>query len=153
MRFNGIEHYDHFSDCTIFWAEISDVPPDIQSAAAIIDGADYLPDGFGLCVSHEKASGELEIMTERGQAGDKPLNIFYIDNDGNYRWFHADMPRDFIQQVLMACKNILTERGDNMPSYESIPISRQLQAAKQLARMHTQNQQESVKDTPDKGDR
>ena len=118
-----------------------------------MDGDAYSSDCFGLCISHKKDSGQLEIMTEWDRAGRKPLNIFYVDNDGNYRWFHVDMPEAFIKQAFTECQNILTERGDDMPSYESMPISRQLQTAKRLARMHTQNHRESIKDAPDKGDR
>ena len=80
MYFKGIEHYDHFSDCTVFWVEISDVPPDIQDAAAAMDGDAYSSDCFGLCISHKKDSGQLEIMTEWDRAGRKPLNNLYVDS-------------------------------------------------------------------------
>ena len=48
MKFEQIEHYDHFDTETIFWADITDMPETIQNKAREIDGAGYDPLRFGV---------------------------------------------------------------------------------------------------------
>lgn len=48
MKFEQIEHYDHFDTETIFWADITDMPETIQNKAREIDGAGYNPLRFGV---------------------------------------------------------------------------------------------------------
>lgn len=50
MEFKQVEHYDCFPDETVYWAEITDPPQEIQDRAREIDGETYDPNGFGLCV-------------------------------------------------------------------------------------------------------
>ena len=41
MRLDGVEHWDHFQDETIYWLDLSDMPEPIQQAARRIDGKAY----------------------------------------------------------------------------------------------------------------
>lgn len=47
MRLDGVEHWDHFQDETIYWLDLSDMPEPIQQAARRIDGKAYNDRCFG----------------------------------------------------------------------------------------------------------
>lgn len=151
MRLIGVDHYDHFPDCTIFHMTIDDIPADIQEAAKAIDGSEYSPDCFVLRAGYETASNELHVLTDKDCSGGKPFNIFYIDNDGCEHGFHVDLTEDFTQAVHASCRALLTEHGDKMPGYWAMPISKQLEAAKRLTEIQHGSPQE--KSAPDRGDR
>lgn len=106
MKLNGIDHYDHFSVETIFWAEISDVPGIVQNTAEEIDGDEYNALCFGMCVCYDWAKNEFAIVTDRELSTDEQCNIYYIDNDGDKHWFKADIPDQFSDQVFAACDRI-----------------------------------------------
>lgn len=117
MKFDGIEHYDHFEDETVFWGEMSGLPQDIQDWAKAIDGEAYNPNCFGLCVFHSQTTKEWAIMTETDLSTGESLNIFYVDNDGNKHWRKAELPEEITQQVFEACGRINDGR-DTLHGYE-----------------------------------
>lgn len=66
MRLDGVEHWDHFQDETIYWLDLSDMPEPIQQAARRIDGKAYNDRCFGICVVHDLATNEYAVVTESG---------------------------------------------------------------------------------------
>jgi len=106
LKFNGIEHFDHFTDETIFWAEISDVPAAIQEEAKKIDGDEYHALCFGMCICYDWAEKEFAIVTDTDLSTGSPCNIYYIDNDGDKHWFQMHIPDEFARQVFAVCGRI-----------------------------------------------
>ena len=84
---DGVEHWDHFQDETIYWLDLSDMPEPIQQAARRIDGKAYNDRCFGICVVHDLATNEYAVVTESGTSPEVDRNIFYVDNDGDKHWF------------------------------------------------------------------
>ncbi len=117
LKFNGIEHYDHFMGETLFYAELSDLPQDIQDRARAIDGAAYDPSCFGICLCYDLKTKAVEVMGETNQATGECGNIYYVDNDGNRKWFQVELPEDFTRQIFDACIRISTGR-DTIQGYE-----------------------------------
>ena len=130
---------------------MADLPADIQEAARAIDGSDYSSDCFELSISHEVDSDELIVLEDRHFPDDKPLNVFYIDNDGRRHGFHVDLTEELMQSIHAACRAVLTERGNRAADDRPVPISQQLEAAKQLMEMQHGSQKETV--IPDRDDR
>ena len=117
LKFNGIEHYDHFMDETIFYAELADLPQDIQDAARAIDGPNYLPTCFGVCLSYDLKTKDVGIVTDTDLATGESRNIYYVDNNGDKNWFKVELPEDFTQRIFDACMRISTGR-DTIQGYE-----------------------------------
>ena len=108
MRLDGVEHWDHFQDETIYWLDLSDMPEPIQQAARRIDGKAYNDRCFGICVVHDLATNEYAVVTESGTSPEVDRNIFYVDNDGDKHWFQADLP------------DTLVTKGDLFRNYAGI---------------------------------
>lgn len=110
MKFNGINHYDHFNGETIFWGGLSDPPQEILDAARKIDGDAYRGDCFEICVYSDMKTGKTDIATEVDPSTSERLNIYYVDNRGDKHWFKAQLPEDFVNQLFAACERISTGR-------------------------------------------
>lgn len=108
--FNGIEHFDRFDDEIVFWAELSNPPLEIQERAKEIDGSAYSPDCFGMCIAYEGKTGQFQTLTETDFETREKCNIYYIDNDGDRHWFHAELSEQFLQKVYEACGSIKQEK-------------------------------------------
>lgn len=117
MKFNGIEHFDHFDSETVFWGELSDLPQDIQNEAKKIDGEEYSGDCFGICVHHDMETSKFSIVTDTDLSTGEARNIYYIDNDGDKHWFQSELPEDFVNQVFETCNRINAGR-DTIHGYE-----------------------------------
>lgn len=117
MKFNGIEHFDHFDGETIFWGALSDPPQEIQDAARKIDGDNYRGDCFEICAHYDVKTGKTDIVTEAEPSSGEKLNIYYVDNEGDKHWFKAELPEDFVKQLFDACGRITTGR-DTVQGYE-----------------------------------
>lgn len=116
LQFNGIEHYDHFMDETIFYAEITDLPQDIQDAARAIDGPYYDPACFSVCLGYEPKTKEVYIVTDTDLSTGEKRNVYYVDNNGDKNWFAVELPEDFTQQLFDACMRISAGR-DTVQGY------------------------------------
>lgn len=102
MKFNGIDQYDDFEVEGVFWLAVSDIPQIIQDKAKQIDGEYYNPKCFGICIGCNYEKEEFSIAPD-----EKDTNIYYVDNDGNYRWYMADLSEEFMSEIIAACKNHL----------------------------------------------
>lgn len=117
MKFNKIDHYDHFETETIFLAEISDLPEDIQEQARAIDGEEYDPECFGLCVYYNMATKTQGIVTETDLYTDEKQNIFYVDRCGDKHWLNTVLTEEFTRQIFEACDRI-TNGKDLLDGYQ-----------------------------------
>ena len=106
MRLDGVEHWDHFQDETIYWLDLSDMPEPIQQAARRIDGKAYNDRCFGICVVHDLATNEYAVVTESGTSPEVDRNIFYVDNDGDKHWFQADLPDTLVKEMFSCCEDV-----------------------------------------------
>lgn len=107
MEFKRIEHYDIFPvDVIIFWADVSNPPKEIQAVAREIEPWNFSPNSFGLCVNYSFAAKECYLVTDTGNSPEDCRNIFYIDQDGDKHWFHADIPQELLNQVFDECGKI-----------------------------------------------
>ena len=108
MEFNRIEHYDVFpGDVIVFWADISNPPEEVQSAARDIEPWNYSPNCFGLCVNYSFAAKEFYLVTDTGASPEDCRTIFYTDQDGGKHWFRADISQELLDQIFTECgKNV-----------------------------------------------
>ena len=106
MRLDGVEHWDHFQDETIYWLDLSDMPEPIQQAARRIDGKAYNDRCFGICVVHDLATNEYAVVTESGTSPEVDRNIFYVDNNGDKHWFQADLPDTLVKEMFSCCEDV-----------------------------------------------
>ncbi len=109
MEFIKIEHFQHFDDETVFYAEVSGLPENIQVAARRMDGAEYDPKGFGVCVGYDGATGKLSVSRDRDPATGENGNLYYVDKDGDYRWFEAEITEELTKRIFAACGKILAK--------------------------------------------
>ena len=112
MEFNGIEHYDVFKgDVIIFWADISDPPKEIQAIAQEIDGSDFDPHGFGVCVNYSFVDKEFYLVLDTGCAGaseGEERNLFYIDQGGDKHWLKTDIPQELLDRIFEECGKVVS---------------------------------------------
>ena len=112
LEFNGIEHYDVFEgDVIIFWADISDPPKEIQAIAQEIDGSDFDPHGFGVCVNYSFVDKEFYLVLDMGCAGaseGEERNLFYIDQGGDKHWLKTDIPQELLDRIFEECGKVVS---------------------------------------------
>ena len=106
MKFKEIETVDPCKDVVIYWAALSDVPEAVQNRAREIDGQEYDGEGFGLCVGYDLAKKEFFIFTDEDPATGG--NIYYVNKDGDRRWFRVEIGAELTKQVFDACDRINT---------------------------------------------
>lgn len=111
MKFKRIEHDDAFEgDVTIFWIDISDPPQELQDIAKEIDGCDYNPEAFGVCVNYSFAEKKFYVVVDLGETEDDRRNIFYIDRDGDKHWFETEIPQELVDHIFEECGKVVTAR-------------------------------------------
>lgn len=121
MKLDRIEHIDYFEGATIFWADLSEAPQELQDLARALDGSEYDPMRFGMCIHHDVATGEWSVVTDTDLSTGENCNVFYIDKEGDKYWFKADLTQDFVLLVFMECKRAAVKsNGDPMEG--SCPI-------------------------------
>lgn len=126
MEFKGIEHHDIFEeDVIVFWADISNPSQAIQAMAQEIDGAEFSPDRFGICVNYSFVQKDFFVVTDTEMASEDHRSIFYIDQNGNKHWFKADLPQELLDQIIGECKKVVqeTEKGGKIMAYQKYEIT------------------------------
>ena len=103
-------------DETVFYAELTDLPQDIQEAAQAIDGPHYDPSCFGICLCYDLKTKDVFIVTDTDLSSGEKRNVYYVDNNGDKKWFSVELPEDFTQRVFDACLRISTGR-DTIQGY------------------------------------
>ena len=105
MKFKEIESVDLLEDTAIYFAALSDVPRMIQEKAKEIDGKEYDAQGLGIDVGYNFTKKEFFILTD-GNSTTGSGNIFYVDKDGDRRWFQVEIGDKLTKQIFDACDRI-----------------------------------------------
>lgn len=104
MKFKEIETVDLCEDVAVYWGVLTDAPEAVQGRAREIDGTEYDHQGFGVCVGYDFAKKEFFIFTDNDSIAD--ANIYYVDKDGNKRWFRVEVGDELTKQIFDACARI-----------------------------------------------
>ena len=65
MTFKELEHSDKFNDAeSIYWVDVSGVPERFVNEAKRIDGSDYSGECFGVCIQHDRKTGEFAAIED-----------------------------------------------------------------------------------------
>ena len=65
MTFKELEHSDKFNDEeSIYWVDVSGVPERFVNEAKRIDGSDYSGECFGVCIQHDRKTGEFAAIED-----------------------------------------------------------------------------------------
>lgn len=99
MRLVGIEHCDDFDNEAVFWIEVFDLPSKIQDEAKRIDGEDYDPNCFGMCVSYDVESNEFNLAPDVADT-----TVYYVNNNGDKTWFFVEIGEDFLHELYSMCE-------------------------------------------------
>lgn len=105
MEFYNVDSYDHFQDMTIFWVTLLDIPIELKNRAALIDGDNYDEKGFGVCVAFDTETQKYELVVDMDK--DEARTVYYIDNDGDKRWFACEVPEELAEHIFSECQQIL----------------------------------------------
>ena len=105
MKFSGIEHFDHFPDETIFWAEFADPPAELRDKAALLDGDNYCETCFGVFADFDAKAQQFDLIADMD--GDEAHTVYYIDNDGDKHWFACEIPEELKNRIFSECQQIL----------------------------------------------
>ena len=120
MIFNQIEHYDHFDTETLFWAELSDLPESVQSKAREIDGANFIPSCFGVCVIYDWENGDFDLIVDVDVSTGEHCNVYYIDNDGDKHWFKVNLSPEFTQEIYAECVKKWNATAKNKIAFQQV---------------------------------
>lgn len=101
LNYKALEHSDDFGTEVVCWVEVTGVPDKFVEVAKLIDGGNYIGDGFGVCIQYDKDTGEFVAVE------DAPgCNLYYVDNNGDKHWFHYEVNE---QEVELLSQNIEPE--------------------------------------------
>ena len=65
MAFKELEHSDKFNDAeSIYWVDVSGVTERFVNEAKRIDGSDYSGECFGVCIQHDRKTGEFAAIED-----------------------------------------------------------------------------------------
>lgn len=82
MEIIQVEHCNFESDAITFWVDISGVPQSIQEEAQQIDGNNFDPDCFGICVTYVLEERRFYVVVDTELSVKHPGNIYYAGIDG-----------------------------------------------------------------------
>lgn len=100
IRFAVVEHADGFGDSIVFWCEVNSVPSTFISEAMDIDGGNFSPDCFGVCV----------VLTEDGLhiCEDAPgYELYYVSNSGEKYWMNRTLSDGEKKDMIAGCLEFL----------------------------------------------
>ena len=81
MTFKRVEDFDELDTESIYWVAVSGVPDRFVNEAERIDGSNYSDECFGVCIQHDKKTGEFAVIE------DTPgHSLYYVDNLGYRHW-------------------------------------------------------------------
>ena len=105
MKFYSIDACDQFSDVTIFWVTLTNLPDEIRNRAMLIDGENFSETCFGVWVSFDEETKKFEIVWEMDR--NEVCTVYYIDNDGEKHWFACEIPEKVTKRIFSECQKIL----------------------------------------------
>ena len=114
MEIIQVEHCNFESDAITFWLDISGVPQSIQEEAQQIDGNNFDPDCFGICVTYVLEERRFYVVVDTELSVKHPGNIYYAGIDGEKYWFAAELPESFVKQLFLACTEATANESYNI---------------------------------------
>ncbi|MCI8914968.1 MAG: hypothetical protein HFF38_12830 [Lawsonibacter sp.] len=109
MTFKELEHSDKFNDEeSIYWVDVSGVPERFVNEAKRIDGSDYSGECFGVCIQHDRKTGEFAAIE------DSPgHSLYYVDNLGYKHWLDYRLSGQELEKIVSKiCMFIEEECGE-----------------------------------------
>jgi hypothetical protein len=96
---------DKFDGDYCCWMEVTNVPETFIKQAKEIDGENYEPSCFGICVTKATDGGEFWNVTTENPIG----QLFYIDINGEKNWMAYKLSEEEEQKAIEFCKNYIKE--------------------------------------------
>jgi len=125
MKYDGIEHFDDFTEDVLFWIDASDLPPVIQQQAKQIDMKEFDEKSFGICVAYNVETDDFCIVTDTNLDTGEERNVYYIDICGDKNWYKIDIPDDFVNEMIAECRNKLPIHSNGI-NENGFTVSRQM---------------------------
>lgn len=97
MRVLDMEHYDKFDGDYVCWVCVQDISDEFIQKAKEIDGENYLPTCFGICVGKDE-DGWYVCQDAPG------CELYYIDNDGEKHWMEYVLSEAEEENAIEFCK-------------------------------------------------
>lgn len=95
MTFKGVEDFDDLDTESIYWVDVSGIPERFVNEAKKIDGADYSGGCFGVCILHDRKTGEFNAIE------DSPgHSLYYVDNLGYKHWFDYRLSGQELEKIV-----------------------------------------------------
>lgn len=96
MTFKELEHSDKFNDTeSIYWVDVSGVPERFVNEAKRIDGSDYSGECFGVCIQHDRKTGDFAAIE------DSPgHSLHYVDNLGYKHWLDYRLSEQELEKIV-----------------------------------------------------
>ena len=107
MKLNTLFIIYNFYGYYICWLEVIDVPKTFIKQAKLIDGENYNPSCFGICVTKSIDGGEFWNVITESFIGE----LFYIDNYGTKHWMRYELTEEEEIQAIEFCKNYIKENN------------------------------------------
>ena len=105
MKINCAINIDRFDENYICWMEVKDISESFIKQAQEIDGENYEPSCFGICVTKTTDGGEFWCVTTESHGG----QLFYIDNWGTKHWLEYKLTEEEENQAIEFCKKYIKE--------------------------------------------
>lgn len=93
MRLDGVEHWDHFQDETIYWLDLSDMPEPIQRRQGELMERHTMIEALVYVLSIIWPQMSMPLLPKAELLRRWIGNIFYVDNDGDKHWFQGRSAR------------------------------------------------------------
>lgn len=104
MTFRRVEDFDKLDTESIYWVAVSGVPEKFVNEAERIDGSNYSGECFGVCIQHDKKTGEFAVIEDTpGQS------LYYVDNLGYKHWFGYRMQEQELEKIVRKIQVIIGE--------------------------------------------
>jgi hypothetical protein len=95
MTFKGLEDFDDFDTESIYWVDVSGIPERFVNEAKGIDGDDYSGECFGVCIQHNRETGEFAVIE------DSPgHSLYYVDNLGYKHWLAYRLSGQELEKIV-----------------------------------------------------
>lgn len=104
MTFKRVEDFDELDTESIYWVAVSGVPERFVNEAEKIDGSNYSGECFGVCIQHDKKTGEFAVI--EGTLGH---SLYYVDNLGYRHWLDYRLSGQKLKKIIGRIRMLIGE--------------------------------------------
>ena len=97
-----VEHIDDMDDVQIISLTVGNVQERFICEAKSIDGDNYIDDGFGLWINHDKETDEYYVVTDGSDS-----QLYYVDNLGDKHWMQYLLAEQEEKEITDLCRSII----------------------------------------------